>query len=680
MQKLANLFFVVYKYATAFLVVTTPLFFMPGTVFRPSATYYFMTVTVITLALAAYIVYAFLGRAWHRITRFEIYAYALFSLSAVLSAFFSNSPHAVFFGNEINYFSGASLLLLPATIYLVRSLPDSFRNTLKRILLYVIGVSSFCFIFAFIFSPNIAVYFSSIFLGMESSLSLFVYLGLFTAFSVLFVRKIDIHVSYKSAVVFTAVIVLGLLVSLSSTGDMRPNFVSTMHVAKETFLSRGLFGMGAGDFGRAWQLYRPEAVLTSQYFDVDFVQGSGTVPTLFTTIGIFGAFFFLFLILGSLLFSLRVYAREREGGEKRVLGALLLLQMYFFVVSCIIPLSFSLIVLWMIIIGFSFGKLKTNEYSPSKAVLYIAIPMLIIISLHTAITFRKVSALVTYSDSQKAMQKNDAVQAYSLLEKATVMYPMDLLFRAKVDVSIDEARAILTQNKGDEESLKKTYLASTQKAVDAALMAVKANKENYQNYVALGRAYELAIPFDKEGAYSKAKKSYEEAIKLYPSNPYLYVMVARLESVGGTREAMRDRLKDALNKKQNFADALYLMSQLSAGESKADEALQYSLEALKIAPNDINVLTQTGLLLYGKRAYQDAITVLQKALEIDQNNQNVAYFLALSLRDAGNKELAKNIGEELIKRNPGNADLQKFLDSLQIKTETKEIKKETKKK
>lgn len=679
MQKLANMFFVLYKYATAFLVVTTPLFFIPGTVFHPSATYYFMTITVTTCALASYIMYAFLGRAWHRITRFEIYAYALFSLSLVLSAFFSKSPHAVFFGNEINYFSGASLLLLPAVIYLVRSLPETFRNTLKKVLLYALGVSTFSFLFAFIFSPNIAIYFSNIFTGVESSLSLFVYLGLFSAFSILFVRKIDIHITYKSAVVFTGVIVLGLLVSLSSTADMRPNFVSTMHVAKETFLARGLFGIGSGDFGRAWQLYRPEAVLSSQYFDIDFVQGSGTIPTLFTTIGIFGAFFFLFLILGSLLFSSRVYIREKEVGEKRMLGILLLLQLYFFIVACMIPLSFSLIILWMIIIGFSFGKLKTNEYSPSKAVLYIALPMLLIVSLHTVITFRKVSALMAYAQSQKAVQKNDVVEARFFLEKATAIYPLDILFRAKVDFSIDEARAIIAKDQSDDEAFKKVYLAAAQKAVDAGLMAVKANKENYQNYVALGRAYELAIPFDKEGAYSKAKKSYEEAIKLYPSNPYLYVMVARLESVGGTREAMRDRLKDALNKKQNFADALYLMSQLSASESKVDEALQYSLEALKIAPNDINVLTQTGLLLYGKRAYQDAITVLQKALELDQNNQNVAYFLALSLRDGGNKELAKSIGEELMKRNPGNADLQKFLESLQIKTENKEVKKETKK-
>jgi hypothetical protein len=52
------------------------------------------------------------------------------------------------------------------------------------------------------------------------------------------------------------------------------------------------------------------------------------------------------------------------------------------------------------------------------------------------------------------------------------------------------------------------------------------------------------------------------------------------------------------------------------------------------------------------------------ALQRDQNNANIAYFLALALRDGGRPDLAKTIADELIRRNPGNADLEAFLKSL----------------
>ena len=141
-------------------------------------------------------------------------------------------------------------------------------------------------------------------------------------------------------------------------------------------------------------------------------------------------------------------------------------------------------------------------------------------------------------------------------------------------------------------------------------------------------------------------------------------MLARLEASAGTKEGVRAQLTEAIKKKQNFADALYLMSQLSASDNQIDEALAYAIEAVKSAPNDPLVYIQAGLLFYGKKDYQNAVAALQIALQKDQNNANVAYFLALALRDGGRPDLAKQIGDELLRRNPGNTDLQKFIESL----------------
>ena len=106
------------------------------------------------------------------------------------------------------------------------------------------------------------------------------------------------------------------------------------------------------------------------------------------------------------------------------------------------------------------------------------------------------------------------------------------------------------------------------------------------------------------------------------------------------------------------------MSQLEASESKIEEALTYAIEAIKSAPNDPATYIQAGLLFYGKRDYANAVLALKTALEKDPNNANIAYFLALSLRDGGRPDLAKPLADELLRRNPGNADLEKFISSL----------------
>jgi tetratricopeptide (TPR) repeat protein len=112
------------------------------------------------------------------------------------------------------------------------------------------------------------------------------------------------------------------------------------------------------------------------------------------------------------------------------------------------------------------------------------------------------------------------------------------------------------------------------------------------------------------------------------------------------------------------------MSQLEVSEERLEEALAYAVEAVKAAPNDPNVYIQAGLLFYAKKDYQNAVAALDRALALEPANANTAYFLALSLRDGGQVDIAKQIGEELLKRNPGNADLETFLASLEAKTGT----------
>ena len=660
-----------YKYATVCIVVGAPLFFIPKTSFAPDVTYYITMSVLVAVAIFSYVVLALLTRSWHSLSRLEFISYFAFSLAVIFSVLFAKNQKFTLFGDSFDQASGAALLSLPVIMYLVRTLPETLRHKLKLVLVTILGVSALTFVTALMYNGAITSVTKQIFSGFTSSISFAVYIGLFAVACLFYVFKGSIPKKHKISIAIVGVLFTMWALALSTQDGVRPNFTSTMFVGKSVMLQEGVFGIGSGNFARAWQLYRPQTVIASPYFGYDFTQGSSTMTTFLVTIGIFGLVTFLMLMLSALYSTFVSYRQNPQGQEHFILGLLSLALVYFVFISWVLPLSYAMLVVWMVIAGLGLAKAPLTEFHPSKKIAFIMIPVALILVVNMFITVNKVRAFSLYNQSQVASKENIA----PLLAKAITIYPFDGFYRVQVEYFIQANRSLVATASQDQEALKKEYLQNAQKAVDSGLLAVKLNANNYQNYVSLGRAYELAIPFDKEGGFDRAKKSYQEAVKLYPENPYLYVMLARLEASAGTKEGVRTSLTEAIKKKQNFADALYLMSQLEASDSKIDEAITYAVEAIKSSPNDPLVYIQAGLLFYGKKDYQNAVYALKTALEKDQNNANVAYFLALALRDGGRPDIAKQIGDELLRRNPGNADLKAFLESLTPKPVVEETKK-----
>ncbi len=661
MKLLTKFFTRLYQYSTIFIVIGAPLFFIPKTGFAGDVTYYIAMMILIAVALLSYVFVAIATRTWHSVSKIEFISYFVFSLSVIASTLFSKTPQIIFFGEVFNQYSAAALLTLPVVMYLVRSLPELIRHRLKFVMAGILGISSFVFVTALIIGGDFLSYTRVLFTGFSSSLSFATYIGLFSVACFFYVTKASLAKKWKAVVVVTALLFVALLITLSAQNDVRPNLKSTLSVGQKVMFNEGFFGIGAGNFSRAWQLHRPQDVINSQYFGYDFNLGADTMSTFFVTIGILGLLSFMMLVLSALYSTFISYRQNREGQEHFILGLLMFTLLYFFVISWFIPLSYAMLVMWVAVSGLGLAKARLTEFHPSKKLAYLFIPLVILLGVNAVVTINKVRGFSLYNGAQAATRLEDAE---ALMKKATKVYPYDGFYRTLVEYAITSNRNLASVTTQDQEEFKNAYLKKAQEAVDAGLAAVKLNPNNYQNYVSLGRAYELAVPFDKEGGFTNAKKSYQEASKLYPDNPYLYLMLARLETSAGTKQGVREQLTDALKKKQNFADALYLMSQLEASESKIDEALAYAIEAIKSAPNDPATYVQAGLLFYGKKDYANAVIALKTALEKDQNNSNIAYFLALALRDGGRPDLAKPLVAELVKRNPGNADLEKFLSSL----------------
>ena len=666
MKFITAFFTKLYQYATAFIVIGAPLFFVPKTGFNPDVTYYITMITLVAIALVSYVISALITRSWHSLSRLEFISYFAFSFAVVLSVIFSKNQQVTLFGDVFDQSSAVAMLSLPAIMYLVRTLPEKMRAKLKLVLIGLLSLSAFTFVSALIYTGEITNHAKQLFTGFSNPISFAVYIGIFAVATMFYVFKGALPKKHKEWIAITSVLFFAWAIALTSQDSVRPNFTSTALVGKKVLTHEGIFGIGSGNFTRAWQLYRPQEVITSQYFGYDFAQGSSTMSTLFVTVGIVGLLAFIALILSALYSTFISYRQNPSGREHFILGLLVSVLGYFVIVSWLVPLSYAMLVVWMVVSGLGLAKARLNEYHPSRRISFIMVPLAVLLLVNVVVTVNKVRAFSLYNKAQAVAGKED-IAPY--IAKAISIYPYDGFYRVQVEYYIQANRNLVAAPATNQDELKKQYLENAQKAVDAGLASVKINPDNYQNYVSLGRSYELAVPFDKEAAFNSAKKSYEEAVKLYPENPYLYIMLARLEASAGTKDGVRLQLTEAIKKKNNFADALYLMSQLKASDNDIDGALNYAIEAVKSAPNDPLVYIQAGLLLYGKKDYQNAVFALKKALELDQNNANVAYFLALTLRDGGRPDLAKQIGDELLRRNPGNADLQAFLDSLNPKAE-----------
>jgi tetratricopeptide (TPR) repeat protein len=661
MKLLTGFLRLLYQYSTIVIVIGAPLFFIPITGFSGDMTYHIAMMLLVAVALLSYVVVASLTRTWHTVSKLEFISYIAFSVAVLVSSFFAKNALITFFGDAFNQYSGAAMLTLPAIMYLVRTLPENIRHKLKLVLLGILSFSVFAFTVALMFGGSLLSFSKVLFSGFSSSTSFGAYIGIFAVALFFYAKKAVLPKKHKTVIVITALLFVAWAFTLASQNSIRPNLSSTLLVGKKVLLNDGLFGVGPGNFARAWQLNRPQDVINSEYFGYDFNQGSDMMTTIFVTTGLFGIIAFLMLVLSALYSTFVSYRQNREGQEHLVLGLLAITLLYLTGVSWLVPLSYSILVLWMVVAGLGVAKARLTEFHPSKKLALLFIPIAVLLTVNAVLTINKARAFALYNKSQASAKIEDAE---TLVLKASKIYSFDGFYRVLVEYAITSNRNLVSVDTKDQEALKNAYLAKAQAAVEYGLYAVKANPTNYQNYVSLGRAYELAIPFDKEGGFSNAKKSYEEAVKLYPQNPYLYLMLARLETSAGTKEGIRTHLTDALRKKQNFADALYLMSQLEASENKIDEAINYAIETIRSAPNDPAAYTQAGLLFYGKKNYQDAVLALKAALEKDPNNANIAYFLALSLRDGGRGDLAKPLADELLKRNPGNADLEAFLRSL----------------
>ena len=224
---------------------------------------------------------------------------------------------------------------------------------------------------------------------------------------------------------------------------------------------------------------------------------------------------------------------------------------------------------------------------------------------------------------------------------------------------------VIAQTSVAPETLQAQFLEIFRKALEAGQAAVRLDPKNYENHIDLGRVYEAVVPIRSiKGAYETALESYQKALAVNPEAPIIYLNLARLELANGDTKKARNYISQGLAKKTNYTELIFLSSQIDAREGNIPSAIASAEQAAVLAPSDVGVWFQLGLLKYTNKDYRGAVAALEKAVSLNANYSNALYFLGLSYDQLELRPNAIAAFERIGTLNPDNAEVKAILVNL----------------
>ncbi len=146
---------------------------------------------------------------------------------------------------------------------------------------------------------------------------------------------------------------------------------------------------------------------------------------------------------------------------------------------------------------------------------------------------------------------------------------------------------------------------------------------------------DYGIGFLLQGDLKAAAAAFQKVTEADPNNPDGWVNIARAALQEGDVDRARQVLQRALSLSPNLARAHFFYAKVLRTDGNYDEALRHLQIVLAQYPTDRVVLNEAGRILFLQRKYKEAIQQLQKVMEIDPEDLQGNYNLALCYHGLG---------------------------------------------
>jgi len=431
--------------------------------------------------------------------------------------------------------------------------------------------------------------------------------------------------------------------------DVRPSWQSTFDVGSHTYASSPIFGSGPNTFGTQWLKFRDRSLNDTIFWNVDFNSGIGFIPTSAITTGLLGAlawlaFLALFFFIGirSLLFRAPEEPFARFVSIASFVGAT-----YVFILAIAsepgpVVLLAGFFMAGLFVSSLRYGGSRRewgvvfNRNPRVGFVIVFALTLLLLAAVVAAyVVVERYLGSVAYAEATQELAAGNITAATADINRSLLFAPSDRAYQLAAAASVSQMQSIANDTKLSPSQAQQQFQAALSTGIQAATLATQIAPNNYQNWVVLGNVYQAVVPLKIDGAYDNAKKAYDKAIALNPTNPSLPFAEAQLEIAHNSAAAAEKDLTTAIGLKRDYTQAILLLSQLQVQEGKADEALQAAEAAAYFAPTDPNVLFQVGILRLGTGNADGAIQALSAAVDQNQQYANARFFLAVAYATKG---------------------------------------------
>jgi cytochrome c-type biogenesis protein CcmH/NrfG len=466
--------------------------------------------------------------------------------------------------------------------------------------------------------------------------------------------------------------------------EIRPSIVTTAQIAWKSIKHNPAFGTGPNTFVIDWSLWQPKEIAQTIFWNVDFTNGYSLLTTFAVTTGLLGLIsllLFLIIYVTRSIQSIRLAFRDTLSNY--FIMTTLMVSIYSWITVILFNPNIIMLMLSFVSSGMLIGILVNKQAIPAKdfsflsdprnsffSILILLVLMVSAISL-TYIYIEKFASVVYFSN---ALNNNNTMESLTksegMLLRAISLNKNDVYYRSLSQVYLGKINLLISDTSVSADTLKTDLQQLLNLSQQYASLAVSQNPKQYQNYMNLGNIYAALVPLSVANSYESAGVAYDKAMTLAPNNPSILLAKASLEFTNKNNAGARKFIKQALDIKANYIDAIFFLAQIETNEGNLPAAIKQAESAATMAPNDSTVFFRLGLLRYNNSDYTGAVSAFEKAVILDNSYLNARYFLGQAYKKVGRTSDALVQFNILTKILPDNQDIKSAINSINTPTPT----------
>lgn len=459
--------------------------------------------------------------------------------------------------------------------------------------------------------------------------------------------------------------------------EVRPSSAATVSVLRSVYTDNAFLGAGPNQFTAAWRQYKDPSIAGTAFWSTDFAAGSGMIPTLLITTGIFGGialglFFISWLHYGYRAFLGAVISHQGwfQVGIMLYAGATYLWVMMWWYTPGVTILAWVVVLSGLALAAMS--KLRENSvYTIGLAqdnrsgFIVMAAALVVIISTlgvyqivgteflaHRTFAQIQTDSTLSVDDTRTALLR--------LAEQAN----RAIFFAAAAQLELVTLNELLVQSEPTDED-RRRFETSAVLAVQLSERAVQISPTTPFNHALQASIYGTLALAGVPNALGQMNTSLERARMLDPYNPQYSLLGAQINSKIGDIETARTLLAQSLSIKGNYTDALLFLSQLEVAQGNVTEAIAATRAIVTYEPNNATRHYQLGVLLAVNNELDAALAALNRAVALDTVYANARYIRALVHIEKENITAALQDLQIVAESNPNDEQLQTLVSALQ---------------